>query len=86
MINTKTKLFVCDNSGATLTKCIQVYNKKIYANIGDIVKVSIKKKNPHKKIIKNKMYPAVVLTTKKNNYRKNGIFIKFTKNRILLCL
>jgi ribosomal protein L14 len=30
------------------------------------------------------MYPALILTIKKNFYRKNGIFIKFNKNRVLL--
>jgi len=84
MVMVRTKLIINDNSGGLLGRCIQIYNKKLYANTGEVIKISIKKKNPKKKNIKNKMYPALLLTIKKQFYRKNGIYIKFSKNRVLL--
>ena len=84
MITLKTKIIISDNTGGILGKCIQVYNKKTFANIGEIIKIVIKKKNTKKKILKNKMYSAILLTITKNSYRKNGFFIKFSKNRVLL--
>jgi large subunit ribosomal protein L14 len=84
MITLKTKLLISDNTGGVFGKCIQVYNNKTFASIGEIIRIVIKKKTSKKKILKNKMYPAILITIKKSFYRKNGFFIKFSKNRVLL--
>ena len=46
MIQEQTYLEVADNSGARKVMCIKVLggSKKRYAKVGDIIKVSIKKK------------------------------------------
>jgi len=85
MIHIKSLLFVSDNSGAKMASCIKILkpiNAK-YANIGDIVKVSIKK-NSLSKIKKGSIYNALIIRTKSGIFRKNGFFLKFNKNCIIL--
>lgn len=84
VITKKTKFNIVDNSGGLLGKCIQVYNKKCFAFVGEIIKVTIKKKNSKKKNLKNKIYYAIILSNTKKFSRKNGICIQFNKNRIIL--
>jgi ribosomal protein L14 len=52
--------------------------------VGDIIKVSVVSKSPHKKVIKNKIYLALIITSKKIYTRCNGIFIFFGKSRVIM--
>ena len=47
MIQTETRLKVADNSGAKLLSCIKILggSKRRYANVGDIIVVSVKECN-----------------------------------------
>ena len=62
MISQETYLLVKDNSGINYAKCIKVLgiSKKKYANVGDMVKVSVNKKyKRNKKKLKSNMYFAI---------------------------
>jgi large subunit ribosomal protein L14 len=88
MIQTETILNVVDNSRARYAQCIKVFRGK-YAYIGDIILVSLKnvrptKKNQKIKVKKGQICRALILRTKKNSNRKNGTFIQFSENAVLL--
>lgn len=86
MIQTQTMLIVADNSGAKKVMCIKVLggSKKKFANIGDLIKVSVKDVIPNGKIKKGEVLDAVVVRTKKGISRKDGSFIKFDNNAVVL--
>lgn len=87
MIGVKTRFFVTDNSGARQGECIKVLNKKYqHAKVGDFIIVAIKKVKLRRKI-KVKLHDVrfgVIVRTKKNIFRYNGIFISFEDNAMVL--
>ena len=86
MIHCETKLRVGDNSGAKITKCIQILNKKNYnvGHIGSLILVRVLKKSHSKKIKKKIIYFGLIIMLKQYNIRKEGIILKFVENRVLL--
>lgn len=86
MIQMQSKLLVADNSGAKKVMCIKVLggSKKKFANIGDLIKVSIKDVIPNGKVKKGEVLDAVIVRTKKGISRKDGSFIKFDNNAVVL--
>lgn len=86
MIQMQTVLLVADNSGAKSLKCIKVLggSKRRYANIGDIIKVSIKEAIPRSKVKKGEVYSAVVVRTRKGVRRADGSVIRFDGNAAVL--
>jgi len=86
MINTQTKLFVTDNSGGILAKCIKIINsgKKSTGFIGSLILITIVKKKKKKKLKKRNIYYGLIIMISQHIKRKDGTYIKFTKNRILL--
>jgi len=85
MVLKESILFSLDNSGAKKLKCIHLFSGfyKKDAKLGSLLKVSVKKKDPLKKLNK-KLYFALLLTNKKITRRKNGHHIKFDKNKVIL--
>ena len=67
MIQMQTNLDVADNSGARRVMCIKVLggSHRRYANVGDIIKVSIKEAIPRGRVKKGEVYNARQLTAKK---------------------
>lgn len=86
MIQMQTVLNAADNSGARELMCIKVLggSKRRYANIGDIIKVSVKEAIPRGKVKKGEMYNAVVVRTKKGVRRQDGSLIRFDNNAVVL--
>jgi large subunit ribosomal protein L14 len=86
MIQMQTVLVVADNSGARRLKCIKVLgrSKRRYANIGDIIKVSIKEAIPRSKVKKGEVFNAVVVRTRKGVRRVDGSVIRFDSNAAVL--
>lgn len=82
MIQKGTVIFISDNSGARLAKCIHVYKKK-FAKIGDYILVSIKTYNPEKKIKKGELHLALMIRTKKEFWYNNAYF-SFSDNAAVL--
>jgi large subunit ribosomal protein L14 len=86
MIQMQTMLKVADNSGGKRVQCIKVLggSKKRFANIGEIITVTVKEAMPNSKIKKGKVYPAVIVRTKVGMARKDGSFIRFDDNSVVL--
>jgi len=86
MIQMQTRLDVADNSGARELMCIKVLggSHRRYANIGDIIKVSIKDAIPRGKVKKGEVYDAVVVRTRKGIRRADGSVIRFDTNAAVL--
>jgi len=85
MIQQESRLNVADNSGAKQVLCIRVLggSKRRYASVGDKIVVSVKDTSPGgvKKGIVSK---AVVVRTKKEIRRKDGSYIRFDDNAVVL--
>ena len=86
MIQMQTMLDVADNSGARKVMCIKVLggSKRRYANIGDVVKVTVKDAAPRCRVKKGDVYNAVVVRTAKGVRRMDGNLIKFDRNAAVL--
>ncbi len=86
MIQMQSKLDVADNSGARNVMCIKVLggSHRRYANIGDIIKVSIKDAIPRGRVKKGEVYNAVVVRTRKGVRRPDGSLIRFDGNAAVI--
>lgn len=86
MIQMQTMLDAADNSGARRVMCIKVLggSKRRYANVGDVIKVSIKEAIPRGKVKKGEVYNAVVVRTRKGVRRQDGSSIRFDGNAAVL--
>ena len=86
MIQQESRLAVADNSGAKEVLCIRVLGgtKKRYASIGDKVVVTVKSAIPSGEVKKGTVSKAVVVRTKKEIRRKDGSYIRFDDNAVVL--
>ena len=86
MIQAETVLGVADNSGARKVLCIKVLggSRKRYAQIGDVIKVTVKDAIPRGKVKKGDVYHALVVRTKHGVRRPDGSLIRFDGNAAVL--
>ena len=79
MIQTESRLTVCDNSGAKECLCIRVLGgtKKRYATVGDTIVVTVKSVIPSSDMKKGTVSKALVVRTKKEIRRADGSYIRF---------
>jgi large subunit ribosomal protein L14 len=86
MIQAETVLSVADNSGARKVLCIKVLggSRKRYAQIGDVIKVTVKDAIPRGKVKKGEVYNALVVRTKHGVRRPDGSLIRFDGNAAVL--
>jgi len=86
MIQVQTMLKSADNSGAKKLQCIKVLggNKRRYAYIGDIITVAVKEAQPHSAIKKGQVVQAVIVRTRKETRRKDGSYIRFDDNAVVI--
>ena len=85
MIQQESRLKVADNSGAKEVLCIRVLggSKRRYASIGDTIVVTVKDASPGG-IKKGTISKAVIVRTKKEIRRKDGSYIRFDDNAVVL--
>lgn len=86
MIQHRTILVSADNTGARRIQCIRVlggYQKRT-AGIGDVITVSIKEALPHTSVKKGDVAHGVIVRTRKETRRKDGTYIRFDDNAIVL--
>ena len=79
-------LEVADNSGAKKVQCIRVMGgaNKRYASLGDTVIVAVKEAAPDGTVKKGEVARAVVVRTVKEVRRKDGSYIRFDRNAVVL--
>ncbi len=86
MIQQESRLKVADNSGAKEVLCIRVLGgtKRRYASLGDKIVVTVKSAIPNGNIKKSKVATGVVVRTSKEVRRKDGSYIRFDDNAVVL--
>jgi large subunit ribosomal protein L14 len=86
MIQQESRLTVADNSGAKEVLVIRVLGgtARRYARIGDTVVVTIKDAMPNAGAKKGTVSKAVVVRTRKEVRRKDGSYIRFDDNAVVL--
>lgn len=86
MIQPETLVNITDNSGGTLGKVFKVLgsSKKRYAGIGELVVISVKVASPRKLVKKKDVHHAVVVRTRNAYRRKDGSYIRFDDNAVVI--
>ena len=86
MIQMQSRLDVADNTGARLVMCIKGLggSKRRYANIGDVIKLTVKEAAPRGRVKKGEVYNAVVVRTAHGVRRPDGSSINFDGNAAVL--
>ncbi len=86
MIQMQTLLDAADNSGARRLMCIKVLggSHRRYAQVGDVIKVSVKEAIPRGRVKKGEVYSAVVVRTRHGVRRPDGSLIRFDGNAAVL--
>ena len=86
MIQLRTMLAVADNTGAKKRACIKVHGgyKRRYAIVGDIVTCSVKEAAPRGLVKKAEVVHAVIVRQRKEVRRKDGIYVRFSDNAVVI--
>ena len=86
MIQQESKVKVADNSGAKEVLCIRVLGGtgKRYASIGDKIVGTVKQATPSGTVKKGQVVKAVMVRVKKEIRRKDGSYIRFDNNAVVL--
>jgi large subunit ribosomal protein L14 len=86
MIQPQTIVMIADNSGAKVGKVFKVLgsSKKRYARLGEVVVLSVQKAEPRKQIKKKDVCHAVVVRMKSAFRRKDGSYIRFDENAVVI--
>lgn len=86
MIQQESRLSVADNSGAKEVLCIRVLGNsgQDYAKVGDKIVVTVKDAIPGGGAKKGMVTKAVIVRTKNKLRRKDGSYIRFDDNAVVL--
>ena len=86
MVQQESRMSVADNSGAKEVLVIRVLGGtgRRYASIGDKVVVSVKSALPSGNAKKGSVSKAVVVRTRKEIRRRDGSYIRFDDNAVVL--
>lgn len=86
MIQPRTIVNIADNSGAKIGRIFKVLgaSKKRYAELGDVVVLSVQKAEPRKTIKKKDVLHAVVVRQVKASRRKDGSYVRFDENAVVI--
>ena len=86
MIQPRTIVNIADNSGAKIGRIFKVLGatRKRYAEIGDVVVLSVQKAEPRKAVKKKDVLQAVVVRQIKATRRKDGSYIRFDENAVVI--
>ncbi len=86
MIQPRSIVKIADNSGAKIGRIFKVLgsSKKRWAEVGELVVISIQKAEPRKGVKKKEVVRAVVVRTKRPIRRKDGSYVRFDENAVVL--
>ncbi|CAN5206661.1 MAG TPA: 50S ribosomal protein L14 [Gemmatimonadaceae bacterium] len=86
MIQQESVVKVADNSGAKTALVIRVLGgtRRRYAGLGDTVIVAVKNALPNGTVKKSDVARAVVVRTAKETRRKDGSYIRFDENAVVI--
>jgi large subunit ribosomal protein L14 len=85
MIQDRSIVVIADNTGAKIGRVFKVLgaSKARYAEIGDLVVISVQKAEPRKTAKKKEVMHAVVVRQRKPFRRKDGSYIRFDENAVV---
>jgi len=86
MIQPRSIVKIADNSGAKIGRVFKVLgsSKKRWAEVGELVVISIQKAEPRKGVKKKEVVRAVVVRTKRPIRRKDGSYVRFDENAVVI--
>ncbi len=86
MLQPRAIVAIADNSGAQIGRVFKILgaSHRRYAEIGDLLVLSVQKAEPRKTAKKKDVYLAVVVRQKKAFRRKDGSYIRFDENAVVL--
>jgi large subunit ribosomal protein L14 len=87
MIQMRTMLSVADNSGAKKLQAIRQLGGSTagrYAHLGDIIVCAVKEAAPESQVKKGTVVKAVIVRTRRAHRRKDGSYIRFDDNAVVL--
>ena len=86
MIQPRSIVQIADNSGAKLGRIFKVLgaSKKRTASIGELVVLSVQKAEPRKQVKKKDVLYAVVVRQKPPFRRKDGTYVRFDENAVVI--
>ena len=86
MIQDRSLVVIADNSGAKIGRIFKVLgaSKKRYARIGDLVVLSVQIAEPRKAVKKKEVLQAVVVRQKQPFRRKDGSYLRFDENAVVI--
>jgi large subunit ribosomal protein L14 len=86
MIQDKSIVTITDNSGGKIGRVFKVLgaSKKRYAEIGEIIVISVQKAEPRKQVKKKDILHAVVVRQTKPFRRKDGSYVRFDENSVVI--
>ncbi|MBP9821790.1 MAG: 50S ribosomal protein L14 [Candidatus Pacebacteria bacterium] len=86
MIQVGTNVIVSDNTGGKWARVFKVLggSKRRYAEIGDIVVLSIKSAEPRKAVKKKDVLRAVIVRQREALRRRDGSYIRFDDNAVVI--
>jgi len=86
MLQDRTLVKIADNSGGIIGRVFKILggSKKRYAEIGDELVISIQTAQPRKLVKKKEVHRAVVVRQSKPFRRKDGSYVRFDENAVVL--
>lgn len=86
MIQAQSIVKITDNSGGKIGRVFKVLggSKKRYARVGDLVVLSVQVAEPRKNVKKKDVLRAVVVRTRQKTRRKDGSYIAFDDNAVVV--
>lgn len=86
MIQPQSIVKIADNAGGKIGRVFKVLgsSKKRYAEIGDLVVISVQTAEPRKGVKKKGVHRAVVVRQREAMRRRDGSYIRFDDNAVVL--
>ena len=86
MIQDRSLVVIADNTGAKIGRIFKIpgSSKKRYAEIGEEVVLSVQTAEPRKAVKKKDILRAVVVRQRKPFRRKDGSYIRFDENAVVI--
>ncbi|MCL9971953.1 MAG: 50S ribosomal protein L14 [Candidatus Pacebacteria bacterium] len=86
MVQDRSLVIIADNTGAKIGRIFKVLggSKKRYAEIGDLVVLSVQVAEPRKTVKKKDVLTAVVVRQRKPFRRKDGSYVRFDDNAVVV--
>ncbi len=86
MLQDRSIVTIADNSGGQIGRVFKILggSKRRYAGIGDTVVISVQTAAPRKAVKKKDIFRAVIVRQTKPFARKDGSYIRFDENAVVI--